>query len=405
MHYFAPITFLKLITLTLVCAQTDLFAPKGGGGVCSSSGDSYSGRGDCYSGFGSGHCAEPCIGGYSAGDREANSHGGSSSSGGGSGSAYDGSVAAPAISSAAAVETASRQLLDQCYVVYSNRQAVKTCSKQEVLTAVKSVSTLYAGVAAGELTDKAAHQMLMGLISLGLPLDCATARQAPAELCSEVDHFSQMRQTMQDFAAQRTAAAQTGSAPFIFSLNEARAMVDEITQERLAGVSQTYNEVIKGTKTPAQAKQALDAAVAQGMPLAAMGDLVVASAEKVKREIEHEVTEYKQLLLRPKRFNAAQLAAASNCNGGMYNLPSAEIADLTRQFGGERWLIRAFELTTRKCAAPQKMHHLCYSHIVGGGVIAGHPGVAAFDAMTDAQVAARFNEADRQIAVARAQGL
>jgi hypothetical protein len=49
--------------------------------------------------------------------------------------------------------------------------------------------------------------------------------------------------------------------------------------------------------------------------------------------------------------------------------------------------------------------HLCYSYIVGGGVIAGHPGVAAFDAMTDAQVAARLREADRQLAVARAQGL
>ncbi len=391
--------FFKIIALMFVCAQTNLFAPKGGGSVCSSSGDSYSGRGDCYSGFGSGHCAEPCMGGYSAGDREANSHGGgNSSSGGGSGSAYDGSAAAPAISSAVAVETASRQLLDQCYVVYSNRQAVKTCSKQEVLTAVKSVSTLYAGVAAGELTDKAAHQMLMGLISLGLPLDCATARQAPAELCSEVDHFSQMRQTMQDFAAQRTAAAQTGSAPFIFSLNEARAMVDEITQERLAGVSQTYNEVIKGTKTPAQAKQALDAAVAQGMPLAAMGDLVVASAEKVKREIEREVDEYKQLLLRPKRFNAAQLAAASNCNGGMYNLPPAELADLTHQFGGERWLIRAFELTTRRCAAPQRKGHLCYA------LNSDPNGIAKLDSMSEAEQNGLINQLKDLLRLERARG-
>ncbi|MBY0109541.1 MAG: hypothetical protein K2X90_00295 [Candidatus Babeliaceae bacterium] len=396
--------FLKLIAIMLAGAQTNLFAPKGGGGVS---------RGchmECeYRGGSIGNCSDLTCSYGDSGQRESNSHGGNygnSSGNGSSGSSYDGTVAAPAISSAAAIETAGRELLDQCYVVYSNRQAVKTCSKQEVLTAVKSVSTLYAGVAAGELTDNEAHKMVMGLISLGLPLDCAAARQAPVELCQKSDHFSTMHQIMKDYEEQKMAAAQHQSQRIVskgVASDGMRRVFPDINLEAL--LSECYNDVSAGKKTEADAKKSLTELRSKGLSLEAVREVVIATAQKVKSEIEHEVAEYKELLLRPKRFNQAQLAAAMNCNGGMYNLPPAEIADLTHQFGGERWLIRAFELTTRRCAAPQKMRHLCYSYAVGGGVIAGHPAVAAFDAMSDAQVAARFDEADRQLARLKAQGL
>jgi len=378
------INFFKIFALLLITSQTNLFAPKGGG-VCSSSGDNYSGRGDCYSGFGSGHCAEPCVGsgGYNAGDRESNSQGGggSSSGGHGGGSGYDGSVAAPAISSAAAVATAGREFLDQCYMVYGNRQAVKACSKKDVLYAAANVAALYADAAAGKITDDAAHRAIMGLISVGIPLDCALARSVPAQLQADCNNLLQ---------------AQAGSAPFIFSLNEARQIIDassveqnlrefkpmhEIMQERLAEVSQAYNEVIKGTKTVVQAQQALETAVAQGMPRAALHDVVVATASKVKREIEHEVAEYQERLSRPKRLNAGLLSSATTIHGGIYDLPQAEREALIHQFGEERWLIRAIELASKKCASNGRMHAFCYAANWDRPDL-----IAKFDAMTKAEL-------------------
>jgi len=125
----------------------------------------------------------------------------------------------------------------------------------------------------------------------------------------------------------------------------------------------------------------------------------VEKCQQAAQVIQQEITSRKQAVAAPKQLSTVLLSSATTIHGGIYDLPQAEREGLVRQFGGERWLVRAIELASKRCASNGRMHAFCYAH--------SHDRpdqIAKFDAMSQAELNAWENGVLDLIGLERARG-
>jgi hypothetical protein len=206
--------FLKLVVVTLMCAQTNLFAPKGGGSF-------IGGRDACERAganatvcLGSQDCSRDSSWGcYVSGDPRSG-HGDSGGAGsahgssGNGGFSHDGLCAVSVSGSALhlAHEEIEAQALSERYVTSNG----KVCTKAQVIAAAKEL----AGVVVDALKDKEPSLILKGLIApfFGeklVDLDCAFAKKAVIEKAAE--------EIKREIAARKqTVSAAKRIHPYVF---------------------------------------------------------------------------------------------------------------------------------------------------------------------------------------------
>ncbi len=401
------ILFFKIIAFILIVGQTNLFAPKGGGGVCHSSGDSYTGRGDCFSGFGAGECAAPCIGGggYSAGDNGATGHGGFAGSGSSGGYDSRDTISIPGLRGAA-LELAAQEVeavfRKECWVVRNNGTPIKACTRKEVLNAVESVKMFNAGVAAKELDENQAHAMIMELIGLGIPLDCAVAHKAPEEQCLDVRHFEPIHTIMKDFEKQKQEALE-GQAQRIVrpsaGASDGMHMFPDISLEAL--LSECYNDVGAGKRTEADAKKTLVELHDQGLSMTSVRDAILANAQKVGREIEHEMAERRKVLESSKKISQ-QLWDATMATDDIHKFPAVWQAEITQKFGSLLAYAQYAEGQSGHCVLRNTLH-LCYGG--GGSVEERAQRVAYLNSLSPDEHQRKLNQAAQDIRLLKSLGL
>lgn len=389
-------------TLLLLFIPALLFAPKGGcGRECSMTGrdacDREAGYSVCVGSSkdcnrdDSWSCNVSC-------DRESNSYGGGgsygSNSGGGRGGSGGGHVVAglSGVALAYAQEEVREQILSECYIADNG----KICTKAQVIAAAKELS----GALVDVLKDRHPLSLVMNQLLAPffgeepIPLDCAFAKKAAIERCQVANNVS-----LQEFEAHDLSEC------YVISDGEGfpekmctKAQVLEAQKMTAALFAREAAGEISG----AQAIALLSDGLAAGLPL----DCVL--AERVKgieqcraaaAKIKQEIDARKDALAQPAYLSHGTLSVATHIPGaGIYELPAAERAALIKQFGGERWAVRAIELASGRCAYPNKMH-FCY----GANRNSPHL-IAKYDAMTQEQVDAWGNDVLALIRAERARG-